>query len=542
MPRLEDSRFFAVLAALLLGVMGTAMLTSSLQENDSYDEAGHLAAGYGYLKLGDFGVNAEHPPLGNILSALPLLPLNPRLATEHPSWRQRAAPIAGAIFLYRNRERPDTLLLLGRIPTMALTLVLGCILAFWARKHFGPAVALFALFLYALDPNLIAHGRYITTDLIATLFIFAACISWARFLATQRWRDLLWAGLVLGLALASKFSTLFLLPVFALLYLIRWRQGGRLSLGRLAVAVLVLISVPAVVVGIAYWPETAKLLSGRLPLEAHSYLLGLQYLGDHFSAGHPAYLLGEVSGQGWWYYFPVAFAVKTPTAVLLLMLLAAVAGVWELVRRRRSPSTLPFAWIVLAVPPAVYFLLSMNSKLDLGLRHLLPIYPFLFVLLSAVLFRLRALLPRRAFVAVILLISALQITESARAHPHYLAFFNSLAGGSSSGPRYLVDSNLDWGQDVKKLKVYMDARGIEEVCLAYFGTADVPYHGIRHRRVPLTWEVEERKNLDCVVAISATLLQDVYVEPRAYEWLRRLEPAERVGYSIYVYDLRRHTR
>ena len=183
-------RFAAIVAALLAG-MFIVMLTSSLQENDAYDEGGHLTAGYARLRLGYYGFNTEHPPLGNALSALPLLPLNPRLATEHPSWRESAAPIAGALFLYRNRVRPETLLLLGRLPTMVLTLVLGVVLAVWTQARFGPSAALLAVFLYTTDPNIIAHGHYITTDLIAALFIFASCICWERYVGTGKWIDLI---------------------------------------------------------------------------------------------------------------------------------------------------------------------------------------------------------------------------------------------------------------------------------------------------------------------------------------------------------------
>ena len=114
-----------------------------------------------------------------------------------------------------------------------------------------------------------------------------------------------------------------------------------------------------------------------------------------------------------------------------------------------------------------------------------------------------------------------------------------MAGGSAGGDRYLVDSNLDWGQGIKRLKKYMDAHGTNEVCLDYFGTTDVAYYGVRRRHLPFTWELEERQKIDCVAAVSATLLHDVYVKPVSYSWLREKAPDARVGYSIFVYDLRK---
>ncbi|MCW5981842.1 MAG: glycosyltransferase family 39 protein [Bryobacteraceae bacterium] len=537
MPPREDNAWFACAVALMLTAMGILMVASSLEENDAYDEGGHLVAGYARLRLGEYGFNTEHPPLGNALSALPLLPLNPRLATEHPSWRQSAAPIAGALFLYRNRVRPETLLFLGRLPTMLLTLALGVVIALWARARFGPAAAALATFFYAADPSFLAHGHYITTDVIAALFIFTACIGWEKYLVTRNWKHALTAGVLLGLALLSKFSTLFLLPIFAIVYLLhRPREKARLA-AALALAGVI----AAVIVGSGYWPETRRALSGELPLDRHSYLVGLRLVAEHSRDGHPAYLLGRVSEKGWWYYFPVVFAVKTPSAVLLLALAAIPAGIVAAVRRRKRllqtfVSVEP-KWLILTVPPAAYFAMSVASSINIGVRHLLPVYPFLHVLLAAVLFRARAAAPRKAFAAILLAVVVLQTAETANAHPDYLAFFNTLSGASARGDRYLVDSNLDWGQAVKKLRGYMDAHSIDSVCLAYFGTTDVAYWGLRPRKLPLTWELDQRRNMNCVAAVSATLLHDVYVQSGSYAWLREREPFARVGNSIYLYEI-----
>jgi 4-amino-4-deoxy-L-arabinose transferase-like glycosyltransferase len=504
--------------------MGAAMLAAALQENDIYDEAGHLAAGWAYLKIQDFDFNAEHPPLGNLISALPLLCWNPRLPTEHPSWRLRAAPIAGAVFLYRNRVRPEVLLLAGRAPTMLFALLLGGMIAVWTRRRFGAGPALAALFFYATDPNFLAHGHYVTTDLFAAFFIFAAALAWDWHLRAPSTRTLVAAGLVFGMALAAKFSALALAPALVVL---DWIRRGRPRLRRLA-EYAAYGAVAAGVVGLAYWSDTWKVLTGDLSPLRHPYWMGLQYLAEHNRAGRPSYLLGELSMHGWWYYFPVAFLVKTPTAPLLVALASPLWGAARLARR----------WPVLIVPPAVYFLLSLTSHLNLGIRHLLPVYPFLFVLLGAGLFELR----RRALVAALALATTVQIAEWAATYPYFLPFFNSLSGGSGEGWKYLADSNLDWGQDVKRLKSYLARLGTNEACLAYFGTTDVAYHGIRRRPLPLTWETEAKEQADCVAAASVNLLLGLYVKPGSYDWLREREPVARVGHSIYVYDLRKGRR
>ena len=136
-------------------------------------------------------------------------------------------------------------------------------------------------------------------------------------------------------------------------------------------------------------------------------------------------------------------------------------------------------------------------------------------------------------------LAGLLVFESALAYPDYLAFFNIPAGGSEAGPEYLADSNSDWGQDLKKLKTYMEANGIAEVCFSYFGASDPEYYGIQRRHLPISSEKEAIRELDCVAAVSATHLVGLYTEPGNYSWLRRREPDARIGYTIYVYDLRK---
>jgi 4-amino-4-deoxy-L-arabinose transferase-like glycosyltransferase len=536
-------------AGLLLAYMGTVQVVTSRMENQTWDEAVHLMAGYIYWKIGDFEVNWEHPPLGKLLAAVPLLAVEPRLPLEHELWRGRDFFSLAKIFLYRNRVQPDRLLLLGRLPIMALTLLLGAVLAAWTRRKFGPGVALFALLLYALDPNVIAHGRYVTTDLIAALLIFCTAIAWAGFLETQKWRDLILAGMLLGLALSAKYSTLFLVGLLPLTYL-----PQRPRVRRFVLVCGALLGIGFLLLALAYWPETKSALTGRkasfdqttypdtatgraliwvgeqFHVPSHAYVLGLDAVARTEKDGRPSYVLGNVSHNGFWYYFPVAFAVKTPTAVLALLAISVVVAVRRLVLGRLKG--IPRLWLALMATPIVYFGLSMWAGINIGLRHILPVYPFVFLLVAASCWR-------RRLAPVLVALVAVQVYEHARIFPHYLAFFNSLAGGAENGPRYLVDSNIDWGQDVKKMKAYLDAQGAAGVCLSYFGMADLGYYGIHPLDVPFTDDPYGQSNMNCIAAVSVTLLQGVYTPKERYKWLRDLEPAARIGYSIYAYDLRK---
>jgi hypothetical protein len=279
-----------------------------------------------------------------------------------------------------------------------------------------------------------------------------------------------------------------------------------------------------------------------LRLPAFTYLVGLESNERHDRHGHNAYLLGEVRERGgWWYYFPVAFAVKAPDALLLALFAALIlAARWlarpGLIERLRAA---PFAWFVLLAPIAFYSVLALRSHINIGVRHLLPVWPLLIVAVSAAAVGAGSRFAVRALIALLVTVHA---AEAIAIYPHHLSYFNAIAGGPSRGDRYLLDSNIDWGQDLKFLRRWQREHGDPPICLAYFGTADAAYYGVPHNGIPFTWEADKRAALDCVGAISVTLLHDLYLKPGAYRWLRDMQPMGRAGYSIRLYDLRKGSR
>jgi hypothetical protein len=508
-------------------------------ETATWDEPLYLAAGYSYWTTGRYEINPEHPPLAKLLCSLPLYAMYPlRLGTQSAEWKKGDFVMAGNLFLYRNTVPPDDLLFAGRLVTIGLTLLFGMYLAWWTRRRFGAGAGLFVVALFAFDPNIVAHGRYVTNDLCVSLFIFTTCTLWMEYLISGEWRWLALTGLNLGLAFASKYSALYLpVALVAMAVAWRWREFRRV----VWVGPVVLLSL--FVVAVVYSPEIARsselpplataisragatgpLLSffaGRLHAPAYTFLTGIDWQSRHNSTGHPAYLLGQVSTMGWWYYFPVVFAVKTAAATLAGILLALLL-LWRSERRR--------ILAVLLLPAAAYFGLTMLSHIDLGVRSLLPVYPLLYVAMGAV------LLERRRLRWAALAVAVLAAVESAAVYPSYLAFFNVLAGGPDAGPKYLLDSNLDWGQDFKKLGRYLNANGIQSIRLGFFANVDFPHYGIHAESIP---DGATADNLDCVLAISATPLFGQYVGLERFAWLRERRPMAIIGHSIYVYDLRK---
>lgn len=548
--------------ALLLAALATLQIRSARQETQTFDEGFYLAAGYSYWKLADFRLEPQHPALGKMLVSFPLLFLNPTLPTDHPSWARANDTEFGREFMYANRVPADTMLFAGRMMTVSVSLCLGLAIALWTRRTFGIGAAIVALLFYCFDPSVLAHGHYTTNELLVTLFVFLTCIVWWRYLGSPSARWLALTGFLLGLALATKLSALFLWPVLFLLYCVAWRRDPvKFGINRLITSMSVLTLAAFVTVALTYVqrpdllvPATrsARLadpsirmirdedqanaigkslawVGGRLGLRAHPFLLSVGKLGSHNTGGHPAYLLGMQSLRGWWYYFPVAFAVKTPIATLAALLLVCVlASRWLRTSEGRN-------WPVLVIPLFVYLPLSMTTHINIGVRHLFPIYPFLFVAIGAIVAGLdwKWRMPAAVILAVTL------VAETASVHPHYLAFFNRLVGGPENGAQYLLDSNLDWGQDLKHLKSFTERQRIERLCLTYFGQALPEYYGIAAAGLPYTPDSPEWNSVDCVAAVSANQLFGLYDSPDRFARLRQAEPIAKVGYSIYLFDLRK---
>ena len=586
-----SERHFWSLVVFVLAVMAAVQFTAALQESQTWDEAVHLSAGYSYLKTADFSLNAEHPPLGKFLAALPLLFLRPDIRVDRPGWQHRDKWEFGREFLYHNRVPAGLLLMLGRSPTIVVSMLLGLAVALWTATHFGRPAALLAVLLLAFDPTVLAHGRYVTNDLLVTLLMFLACVTWGRFLWEPARRRLLLAGLALGLALLSKFSAVLLAPIFVALYVVRWWQQrapaapgdrplNRLSMKHLISSVSLAGAIAFLTLYAGYAFETRTFLSqpqladkyggslemlkgragvgqladastarGRLafwvamnvPVPIRSYFTGLYWVTRESTIGRPTFLLGQYYPSGVWYYFPTVFLLKTPLATLAFLLLAGIFAVRRLSAHRFSAlgswlRGLDFEWFVLAIPPAIFVAAALRSRLNLGLRHLLPAYPFLFIFAAAILAGPGGARSKAWLRALCVALSAVLLVESVSIYPHHLAFFNAAAGGPGAGARYLSLVDLDWGQDLKRLKSFVDSRKDSPLCLAYAGTADPDYYAIPHQYLPLTGEDDKIRQLDCLAAISVSNLN---ARGRRYLWLVGRQPVARVGYSIYIYDLRK---
>lgn len=567
------------IAAAGVAVYVTLAVSSMRQQSATFDEGSHLPAGYTYLKLRDHRLNPEHPPLVKALAALPLLFMDVTLKPDDEAWAQRRQWEFGKRFLYRWNDA-DRLLFRARLPVVALGALLGVSVFLWSRPRYGRPSAALALLLCVLSPDVLAHGQLVTTDVGITLFMFLSVVAFdAASRLVSLWRVLL-LGLACGAAFATKFSAVLLLPILGSLAVVEaWAPEpmtlalpGRPRLEvagrgrRLAAMAAVLVAAGALALAVVWasygfrsrlssdpaveaafeWERVepdgvlerpvARLVraSGALP---EAYVFGFLRFFKH-SEPRPAFLLGRVSNKGWWYFFPVTFLLKTPVPLLALLVVALAV-------RRRAP---PRAWreeMWLWLPVGIYAAVAVARALNIGHRHLLPIYPFLFVAAGRAAAWAFAGPPGRTR-GPALLVSALcgwHALSTALIHPHYLAYVNELGGGPANGYRLFADSSLDWGQDLKNLKAYLDRRGITRVKLSYFGTADPAYYGIPgellpSHMLPPAREVTREVTPGELLAVSATNLQRLYLPPEDQPLmarLRRQQPIDQVGYSILIY-------
>ncbi|MBK7897096.1 MAG: phospholipid carrier-dependent glycosyltransferase [Anaerolineaceae bacterium] len=526
-------------AVLLLLLLFAFSLTSVSQKSMTVDEQGHLFRGIAYVKTGATHFLWGHPLLASSLNALPLL-TEPTLylPTDSAAWQSGEWEIASNQFLWQLNENPLRLIFLGRLPTLWLTLLLGALLYRWGRELKNKTAAFLALALFAFDPNFLAHGGLITSDIAVTFFMLLAVYGFWRWAiqpsSANRWRlPLLLVGIGLGGAAATKFSAAALGPILGLL-------GLGLAVRRRSWQPLLFLTAAGILGLLVVWGVYGFQIR---PFPAAAYWDDFAWQLDYFSRPHGAYLLGQYAETGWWYYFPVTFLLKTSLPVLLL-LVVVLGGLLFSARWRITALASLDQW-VLAAPTAVYFLISLFTPLNIGYRHLLPILPFLYLFVSVNLSPLRPF--TRSPVHLILSLWLFFIALSA--WPNYIPYFNWAAGSPENRWQLLSDSNLDWGQDLPALAKWQTARSVP-LYLSYFGTAHPSAYGLNFTALP-TWEpgpeqipparqtFNPHDPAPGFYAISVTNLQGLVLGEASdtFAWFRDQKPVAQIGGSIFVYEV-----
>ena len=566
-----------LLCALLLTLMAAQMLAVVRQKSLTVDEPLLIAAGYYHLTAGDFRPVNEHPPLAKVLGALPLVFDEVQAPAIDPRPQPDYEYFLGLFreFWKANRERYETVTYWARVPAVVLTVLLGLLVYFIARRMWGTRAALFAVALYSVEPTVLAHGRVVQTDIpSAFAYLLFAFALYEYLRRPELWRASL-VGAAAGLAAVTKFSMVVLAPVLCvvfaalLVFAKRWElRRGRVAAQALAVALAAVFAVNAAYFFQQREPQPYNLSLARLGLPAAlderlagplsfghlalqkifpvDFVAGVDWQLAHNRDGHPAGLLGEHRRYGWWYYFPVAFSLKTTLPFLLVSVAGVVWALWMLFGRRVERGKFLF----LVVPPAVFTLLLLTAKINIGVRYFLPAFPFLFIAAGAMLDRLLRNFSRRraAAAAFVVVLFGWAGLEAARAYPDHMSYTNQLASGRPHW-YYLSDSNVEWGDDIRALALYLRERGERRVGAALLNWQVLELYGVEQAAVfvPPGVAPEETR----YVALGASVLNGSTVPDRIGDvWLtqeqrvnyfdhyRRRTPEKVFGNSIYLYRMK----
>jgi hypothetical protein len=554
------------LLLILLLVLFAQLVLSVALKSPTLDEQNHMARGLAYLKTGDLRLSREHPPGVNAWEAWPLL-LDPRvrLPLDSPSWAQAEWYGLADQLLWQVNSHPQAMVWATRVPVMWLTVLLVALVWRWTRDLAGGWPALIAVAMLVFDPNILAHGRLTTTDMGLACTTVAAMLALWRALEKSSWGRWVLAGAALGAAQLAKFSALVLIPCTCLIVGLAWIGARRTSRARSAAAwiagLFVCLGTACLAIWAGYafsWGEIAAL--GAVPGPAPAYWAGIAKILQRTGGGTPAFLMGQYSDQGWWTYFPVAFAIKTPLPTLALLAAALWTGGRGLLsrwRERQAGRTPGRAWDLgtacLAVPAAAYWAMAIGGSFDIGYRHILPTLPLLYILAARSLGRwieghgaVRVAgrsqnVPELAVCALLLWLAASALSIA----PHYLAYFNLLAGGPDGGYRFLVDSNLDWGQDLPGLVRYVEQERVDRIYLSWFGAAHPEAYGLSFHPLPGHWRFggeaaaygfNPYAPAPGIYAISASNLQGLtFSDHDLYAWFRFEKPLTTIGHSIRIY-------
>jgi 4-amino-4-deoxy-L-arabinose transferase-like glycosyltransferase len=628
-----------VLAFICLVSFGL-MLWASRTDSAIDDELAHIPAGYGYVHNLDYRLNPEHPPLVKALAMLPVLFLNPTYPTNSPAWQTEINGEwdMGYQFLYNVGNSANAIIQTARIMPILLTILTLILVYFLAKRLMGSWWALLPAFLFGMSPTMLAHGHYVTTDVGAAFGILLATYFFTRLIESPSTKNLWLAGIAFGIAQLTKFSTPFLVPLFIFVLLVLWIRdlflrprkeilaaGWRYAKTLIFILLIgyICIVYPIYFLFTANYPiakqvsDTTSILAsfanGPTPAGqmCHGmrcvadldiwmskspvlrpfaqYALGVLMVLQRVGAGNTIYFMGHVVGSGGWIYFPLLFLLKEPLPTVIIVLTALILALWWMWEKARASRwhilrnifdyvSVNFTEFTMASFIVLYGGYAVHSSLNLGVRYLIPIIPFIFILSAGVwkkwvmqfnfanvatTFDMAASMAKSVVAAfmkygILVILLVWLFCETLFAAPYFLSYFNELGGGVWNGYHYATDSNYDWGQDLLRLQAWVNAHPeVDKIAVDYFGGGNPQYYlGTKE----VDWSSSKGNPADQGVhwlAISINTLE-IATQPLApgqmrnasdsYSWLTSLRAAAagmgnvpppdfRIGTSIFVYHL-----
>jgi len=549
------SRWVEISAGALVAIFLALVWTAEARKSETIDEPLFIGTGVAQVILHDANFDLSHPPLLRWISGLSaryfggaqhLLRAPPtvaRGAIDLFNFKLDDTFVWSAASLYDAGNDHDRALFWGRFPFAFFGVLAALLLFREVRQRFGNVPALAALAIFCFTPEVLAHAEWAHSDLASAATLLLAALALARALDSPTSRNDLYLGLALGAAVSVKLTGILLLPLFLPIVALwnRPKEGSRLRFALLRLARI--IAVLWCVITIFYLPEPrvfdhefmpadlGRVVGGAadgtrvhlvaavlrwLPLP-DTFLKGIVYTALLSQHGQIAFFHGALRSDGWWYYFPVALLLKYPTPFVIV----AAVGLVAVLRSRKLSVARKLAW---TVPPLMLFGFAMVQRINIGVRSVLTIAPFLALWSAALLASARSRPARIAIFAA----GAISIVSGIAAWPNFLSWFNPFFGGNPAADQWLIDSNLDWGQDLPELARLLQARGNPEVHLAYWGWARPERWRIR--------AVDFNLRTPGYYAISRSYFSGIWGHD--YDWLRALPVEEYAGGSIALIKVR----
>jgi len=606
-----------IIAVCLLTLMFGLAFFSMLGDANTMDELAHTPAGYSYIVKQDMRLNPEHPPLLKDLAGLSVW-LGSKITNDPVYFPDQVKPWTedlngqwdfGREFLFRNNNNADKIILLARLPMLLFMIVLGFYVFRWARELYGNTAGVSSLFLYSLSPAFIANGRLVTTDVVAAAAFFISIYYFMKWIKNTNTKTLIIAGIVFGLALLSKFSLVLLIPYFIFIIIVWMIINRKFLKPIIGLALIGLIAMalvwPVYQFHVWNYPAEKQFADAEANLKTFGnriladpviwasdkpilrpyaqFFTGFLMVFQRAIGGNTTYFLGEISRTAWPHYFPFVFLIKVPLPLLLLMLISLIYVLsqsrikkmfkYQVFKRLRLFLKKYFTEFALLTFFAIYWYISITSNLNIGIRHVLPVFPIIYILISGQIekwlndysgpflekiklnskkeFKNVKMITWSHFITyakytIIIILFAWYAFGTINIYPNFLSFFNESIGGPSQGYKYVNDSNLDWGQDLKRLATFVDDNDIDKIYVDYFGGDSLEYRlGDKYQS---WWGDRDPKELplDSWLAVSATFLQGGRGVPNPeykektgyYNWLTQYEPVTVIGNSIFIYHIK----
>jgi len=563
-------------AIAIVAAASIIALASAWHDSPIVDEIPHIGAGYGYVFEQSYQFNPEHPPLVKDLAGLGLRLAGLNTAAAHQAFLTHSATTNdqwnfGRQLLYSTGGNAIRFVHAAKLPVIIFFILSGIIIFIWTRRLYNSRAALLALFLFCFSPTVVAHARLVTTDVAALFGILLATYFFTRYLHHQSIKNLWLATITLGVALLCKFSTFILLPFFVVLA-ISWAFAHRHAvMSLLWRTILIIVLAFVVIVGpyyqlhLIHYPAARQRADAIVSLESYGnktlanpviyaagvpilrpfaqYGLGLLMVNQRIGGGNRIYFLGRVVNEGGPLYFPIVYGLKEPIPFLILLLVAVITSLSRLrfsLKKFRDWLANNFSQAAMLLWLAIYWTIGIRSTVDIGIRYMMPVYGFTFILVAGQLAQPR-FWHKKYFKIVVGILLAWYLAEFISVYPYYLTYFNELAGGPAGGHNYVADSNLDWGHDLYHLGDWVKQNNIQKISLDYFGWADQQYY----IGPAFTWIVggqyTSRESFlrdnpqGGYIAVSATYYQSSIYSDGSYSWLKNIHPVTVIGHSIFVW-------